>query len=494
MNHRRQYIGILLGPVLFLLMVLVGAPDGLSQSAWLTGGVGAWMATWWMTEAVPIPITSLMPLVLFPVLGIATMRDAAGPYSNPLIYLFLGGFILALGMEKCSLHKRIALNVLKRVGTKPASIIAGFMLSCALLSMWVTNTATTMMMLPIALSVIGLAKEQLEGAHLEAFSPALLLSIAYACTIGGLGTLIGTVPNALVAGFMQENYGVELGFGAWMAMGVPIVCVGLPVTYFILTRWVFKLGKQRIPGMHELVESGLKGLGKPNRDEKAVGVIFGLVVVLWITRPLYESIIPGLTDTSIALLGAMLLFLVPSSAYVKNESSWESRFLMDWKTAKTIPWGILVLFGGGLSLAAAIDSTGLAVWMGEIISAINVWPIILITMVVVLLVVFLTELTSNTATTAAFLPVVASLALGIGQNPLLLTIPVTFAASAAFMLPVATPPNAIVYGSDLVSIPQMAKAGIWLNMAFTLILTIMCYFLVQWVFNVEIGVLPIWAQ
>ncbi len=491
MEHRRQLIGIFLGPVLFLFMVLMGAPEGLTSSAWSTAGVGVWMAVWWMTEAVPIPVTSLMPMVLFPVLGIATMKDAASPYSNPLIYLFLGGFILALGMERCSLHKRIALNVLKRVGTKPSSIIAGFMLSCALLSMWVTNTATTMMMLPIALSVIGLAKEKLKGAHLEAFGPALLLSIAYACTIGGLGTLIGTVPNALVAGFMQENYGLELGFGAWMAVGVPIVCVGLPVTYFILTNWVFKLGKEHIPGMEELVQNGLNSLGKPSRDEKAVGSIFGLVVALWIGRPLYGSFIPGLSDTGIALLGAMLLFVVPSSNPGKT---WEKRFLMDWKTAKTIPWGILVLFGGGLSLAAAIDATGLAVWMGEIISAVDVWPVILITLVVVLLVVFLTELTSNTATTAAFLPVVASLALGIGQNPLLLAIPVTFAASAAFMLPVATPPNAIVYGSGLVSIPQMAKAGIWLNIAFTLILTVMSYFLVQWVFGVELGVLPAWAH
>lgn len=490
MKNTRNIVGLLLGPILFGLILMLDAPEALSPAAWKTAGVALWMATWWMSEAVPIPITSLLPLVLFPVLGIASIKEASEPFSNPLIYLFMGGFILALGMERCGLHKRIALNVLKRVGTKPESIIGGFMIAGAGLSMWVTNTATTMMMLPIALSVITLAREKLAQEHLSDFGPALMLAIAYSCTIGGLGTLIGTVPNALAAGFIQENYGIELGFVDWMMVGVPIVLVGLPATFLLLTRTVFHLGKRKIEGMEALIQTGMNELGRASRDEKAVFLVFGLVVLLWTTRPLYGSYIPGLSDTGIAILGAVLLFVIPSQ---NQEGDWDERFLMNWKMAKTIPWGILVLFGGGLSLAASIDKTGLAVWIGSLISGLSVWPVFLIIIAVVLMVVFLTELTSNTATTAAFLPVMASVALGIGQNPLLLAIPATFAASAAFMLPVATPPNAIVYGSGEVSIPQMARAGIWLNLVFTILLSTMTYFLVQWVFGVELGVLPSWA-
>jgi len=485
-----ERVGTWLGPLVFLIFILAPVPEPLSSQAWWTAGIGLWMAIWWMTEALPIPVTSLLPLLLFPILSISSIRDTATPYANPLIFLFMGGFILALAMEKCSLHRRIALNLLKRVGTKPTSIIAGFMISGAGLSMWVTNTATTMMMLPIALSLVALAAEKMTKSELDDFGPALMLSIAYACTIGGLGTLIGTVPNALVAGFMEENYGIEIGFVQWMAVGVPIILVGLPLTYWILTKFVFKFGKERIEGMSDLIDTQLADIGAPGRDEKSVALVFGVVVLLWLTRPLLTGIVPGLSDTGIAIFGALLLFVLPSK---NQEGPWESRFLMDWNTAKRLPWGILVLFGGGLSLASAINATGLAAWIGGLISGISVWPVILIILSVTLLVIFLTELTSNTATTAAFLPVMASVALGIGQNPLLLVIPATLAASAAFMLPVATPPNAIVYGSGMVSIPQMARTGIWMNMLFTTILTIMVYFLVQWVFGVELGVLPSWA-
>ena len=505
MNHGRQKVGLILGPALFVLFWATNPPDTLSVEAWYTAGIALWMAAWWMSEAVPIPIASLLPLVLFPIFNIASVNDASSPYANPLIYLFMGGFILALGMERCGLHKRIALSVLHRVGTKPSAIIGGFMFASAALSMWVTNTATCMMMLPIAISVVRLAEGklaegnvsggnlavgELDQQKLSSFGPALMLGIAYASTIGGYGTIIGTVPNALFAGFMLENYGVEIGFMDWMAVGLPIVLVGMPITFWILTRVVFKLGTQRIEGMKELIDHGLASLGRPSRDERAVSLIFGLVVLLWITRPLFASAIPGLSDTGIAIMGAVLLFVTPSE---KRDGHWDYRFLMDWNMAKTIPWGILVLFGGGLSLASAIDKTGLAVWIGGIISGLSVLPVIVVILAVVVLVVFLTELTSNTATTAAFLPVMASLALGIGQNPLLLAIPVTLAASAAFMLPVATPPNAIVFGSGYVSIPQMSKAGIWLNVAFSILISAMAYFLVQWVFGVELGQLPEWA-
>lgn len=489
--HLRETLGTWIGPLLFVLTLILPAPDGLTAAAWHTAGIGLWMATWWMSEAVPIPITSLLPILLFPVLDIAPIREAAAPYANPLIYLFMGGFMLAIGMEKTGLHKRIAMALLRRVGTRPDAIIGGFMLAGALLSMWVTNTATTMMMLPIGLSIIALAHE---GTGKEAYpnlGPALMLGIAYSCTIGGLGTLIGTVPNALVAGFMQETYGIEIGFVQWMGVGVPLVLVGLPLSWVLLTKFLFKLGHAPIGGLDALIHVQSESLGRPSRDEKWVFRVFLVVVLLWLTRPLLMDWIPGITDTAIALLGALMLFLIPTE---QPGDTWESRFLVTWQDAKRLPWGILVLFGGGLSLAAAISEKGLAAWMGTLISGISSWPVILIILTVVLLVIFLTELTSNTATTAAFLPVMASVALGIGQNPFLLTIPATLAASAAFMLPVATPPNAIVYGSNLLTILQMARTGIWMNLLFTVLMTGMVYFLVQWVFGVEPGLLPAWAN
>ena len=489
-GHLREWYGTWIGPLLFALTFLIPAPQGLNVTAWHTAGIGLWMAIWWMSEAVPIPVTSLLPILLFPILDIAPIREAAAPFANPLIYLFMGGFMLAIGMEKTGLHKRIALSLLRRVGTRPDAIIGGFMLAGALLSMWVTNTATTMMMLPIGLSIVALANGQLDHDSFPNLGPALMLGIAYSCTIGGLGTLVGTVPNALVAGFMQETYGIEIGFVQWMGVGVPLIVVGLPMTWWLLTRVLFDLGKGRIAGMDALIEDQCAELGTPSADEKAVFGIFWVVVLLWLTRPFLADWIPGLTDTGIALLGALVLFLVPSES---PGDTWESRFLITWQDAKKLPWGILVLFGGGLSLAASISETGLAAWLGTLISGISGWPVVLIILSVTLMVIFLTELTSNTATTAAFLPVMASVALGIGQNPFLLTIPATLAASAAFMLPVATPPNAIVYGSDLLTIPQMARTGIWMNLLFTVLMTGMVYFLVQWVFGVEPGILPAWA-
>ncbi|MDA1332963.1 MAG: SLC13 family permease [Bacteroidetes bacterium] len=490
-SYLRERIGLVLGPLVFLVFFLTDPPNALSFNAWLTAGMGLWMAIWWMSEALPIPITSLLPILLFPILGISSIREAAAPYANPLIYLFLGGFMLAIGMEKSGLHKRIALFLLCRVGTRPSSIIGSFMVAGAVLSMWVTNTATTMMMLPIALSIIHLAQDRLGKENMPDLAPALMLAIAYSCTIGGLGTLIGTVPNALMAGFMEETYQVEIGFVQWMGLGVPIIIIGLPITWFLLTRFLFRLGNSPIEGMKALISEEVDKLGSASRDEKAVAGVFSLAVVLWITRPLLSPLIPGLSDTGIALLAALLLFLVPGH---KPGPTWESRFLMQWNDARALPWGILVLFGGGLSLASAIDSTGLAVWIGGLISGVGQWPVLLIVLMVTILVIFLTELTSNTATTAAFLPVMASVAVGIGQDPFILVLPATIAASAAFMLPVATPPNAIVYGSNLVSIPRMARTGIWMNLLFTILITVLVYFLAQWVFGVVPGVLPGWAN
>lgn len=480
------------GPALFLSFLLTSPPAGLDPAAWTTAGIGLWMAVWWMTEAVPIPATSLLPLVLFPLLGISDLGTTAAPYANPLIFLFMGGFILALAMERCDLHRRIALIVLGRVGTRPGAIMAGFMFACALLSMWVTNTATAMMMLPIGMSVVALAAEDMPEEDAADFGPALMLAIAYACSIGGLGTLVGTVPNALLAGFMEETYGVQIGFVQWMFVGVPLVVAGLPITYIVLSRVAFSFSHEAVPGLGLHIRERRIALGESSPAEKRVAAVFGVVVVLWLVRPLLSDLVPGLTDTGIALAGAIALFVIPSGR-AGRATPWKDRFLMDWSTAKRLPWGILVLFGGGLSLAAAINETGLAAWIGGGISAIEAWPVLLIMAATAAVVIFLTELTSNTATTAAFLPVVASVAMGIGQDPLLLAVPATLAASAAFMLPVATPPNAIVYGSNLISIGRMARTGVILNGAFILIVSMMVYFLVQWVFGVQPGVLPAWV-
>ena len=479
----RQRVGLFLGPAAFLLILLMPVPEGLAQEAWAVVGVALFMAIWWVTEAVPIPATALLPIVLLPILKVGSVAEATRPFANPLIYLFMGGFIIALAMEKSSLHRRIALNIVSRVGTRPASIIFGFMAAAALLSMWVSNTATAMMMLPIALSVISLVEDEkaLKTGHLDSqFSLVMLLCLAYACNIGGIGTLIGTPPNALMAAYMLDNHDVEIGFAQWMMIGIPIVVVALPVVFFVLTRVVFPLRLKEIPGGAEMIAKELQKAGAMSRAEKMVGIVFGITAIFWVTRPMLETYIPNLSDTGIAIFAAVVMFLLPVD-FKKGE------FVLHWADAKKLPWEVLILFGGGLSLAAAITSTGLAEWIGMSLGGLDRLPIIILIMSSLLVIIFLTEITSNTATAAAFLPVLASVAIVMGQDPLLLVIPAAVGASCAFMLPVATPPNAIIYGSGLISIPQMARAGFIFNILMVFIITGMMYLLLGQVFNVLWG-------
>jgi sodium-dependent dicarboxylate transporter 2/3/5 len=455
----------------------------MSVAAWRTAAVGALMATWWITEAIPIPATALLPIVLFPLLGVATVAETTAPYANPVIYLFLGGFLIAMALESCGLHKRMALAILRVVGARPANLILGFMLATGFISMWVSNTATVVMMLPMATSVIALARGgygESDGAaggpQSRAFSLALLLGIAYAASIGGLGTLIGTPPNALLAGFMAETYGVRIGFAEWMLLGVPIVIVGLPFAWLLLTRWLHPVGSEPIAGGAAMVSDESRALGKITRAEWVVGTITALTAAAWVTRPILEQWVPSITDTGIAIAGALLMFIVPLA--------WSPpRVALTWVQAERLPWSVLILFGGGLSLAAAIQRTGLAGWIGTELGALAGWPLFAVILAVTTVVIFLTELTSNTATAAAFLPVVASLAVGIGADPLMLAVPTALAASCAFMLPVATPPNAIVYGTGAVSVPQMARAGLWLNVFFMLLLPLVVYLLAGRIFS-----------
>ncbi|PKD45322.1 anion transporter [Rhodohalobacter barkolensis] len=481
--------GLYLGFILFLIFLFLPAPEGLDEAAWRTAAVAILMATWWISEAIPIAATSLIPIVLFPVLDIAPISDATTPYANPLIFLFMGGFIIAIAMQTWGLHKRIALNIVNVVGVKPSSIIIGFIIASAFLSMWVSNTATALMMLPIAVSVLQFVGNKKDDAapKVTNFEIVLLLSIAYACNIGGIGTLIGTPPNALLAAFMLENYGLEISFARWMMIGVPLVLLLLPIMYILLSRFIFPIKMKELPGGKSIILNQLEALGNISKPEFRVAIIFTTTAFLWIFRPLISELIPGLSDAGIAVTAGVVLFLIPNG---KNSGG----NLLQWSNLRDLPWGILILFGGGLSLASAISSTGLAAWIGQGVSGLDALSIIFLLFVVIMIVVFLTEITSNTATAAAFLPILASSAIGIGQNPMLFVIPAAIAASCAFMLPVATPPNAIIYGSGKVSIPQMAKAGIWLNIIVSVILSIACYTLFSYVFGIEIGIIPDWAQ
>ncbi|MGI9273096.1 MAG: SLC13 family permease [Woeseiaceae bacterium] len=468
-THKR--VGLLLGPGVFILMsLLADGQSAMPAEAWRVAAVGLWMAIWWATEAIPVPATALLPLVLFDPLGVATIRDAAAPYANPTIFLFMGGFMMALALERWDLHRRIALAVIDRVGTDGRRLIGGFMFVCAVLSMWMTNTSTTMMLLPIVFSVATVIRMNVPDLSEESsknFEVAILLGLAYSASIGGLATLIGTPPNALLMGFMAENYGIEISFARWMLVGIPVSLVMLPIAWFILTRFLFPVD---IPAT-EAVKKHLHGLrdelGSMSSAEKRVGVIFVLLILSWMFRkPVSEALgLSGISDAGIVLTAALLMFVLPSGNRAQPR-------LMIWDDILRLPWGVLILFGGGLSLAAAVSDSGLALWLGQQLAPLNAWGTVVLVLASVTLVIFLTELTSNLATTATLLPVMGAIAVQAGLPPIVLAVPITIAASCAFMLPVATPPNAIVFSTGAISIPQMARAGIVLNLIGIVIVTI----------------------
>ena len=481
-RSRRQAIGLWLGPLVFAIMLLSPEPADMTPAAWSVAALGALMAIWWISEAIPIPATALLPIVALPLLGISTIGQATAPYANPLIFLFMGGFMIALAMQRWGLHKRIALTIVSWIGSSPQAIVLGFMIAAAFLSMWVSNTATALMMLPIALSVIKLAQpsdatDATQQAAIRAFGITLVLGIAYACNIGGVGTLIGTPPNALMAGYMLESHGVSIGFAQWMLVGLPLVIVGVPLTFLLLVKVLFPLRLATLPGGHDLIQQERRALGPISRQELGVAIVFTSTAALWISRPLLDNWIPGLSDAGIAMAAALALFLIPAGSRHPGG-------LLDWETMREMPWGILILFGGGLSLAAAIGQTGLDEAIGELVLTLGGWPLILLLTVAVALVIMLTEITSNTATAAAFLPVLGAAAVGLGHDPLLFAAAATLAASCAFMLPVATPPNAVVYSAGLLTVPMMARAGLWLNLLFTILIVVLAYTLMAWVFGV----------
>tara|TARA_B100000427_G_scaffold329776_1_gene347696 strand:- start:1820 stop:3259 length:1440 start_codon:yes stop_codon:yes gene_type:complete len=469
--------GLLTASILFLILFLSPKPAGLSIEAWYVAAVGVLIAVLWATEAIPLFVTALFPLVFFPLLDVSTFSDTATPYANKNIFLFLGGFILALSIQKSNLHERIALNILRFAAKSGPSLIAGFMFVSAFLSMWMMNTSTTLMLLPIGISVAHIINEQNETKEQNSdFAKALLLGIAHAASIGGMATLVGTAPNAIFASFIESNYGIEISFREWMTVGLPVVFFLLPLSWFALTKVVYStaFSKGNETSLH--LQAQYKNLGVMSVAEKRVAIVFSITALSWMLRDLIQLIpfLENLTDHVIAMICAIFLFLIPDG---------ENGKLMDWDTAQKVPWNLLILFGGGLSLANGVATTGLAAWLGNGLEPFGALGITVLIFASVTLIVFLTELTSNIATTSVFLPVIAALAIGLGENPLIFGAAITLAASCAFMLPVATPPNLIVYGSGFISIRSMMISGVVLNIIGIIIIALISVFLIPYVIS-----------
>ncbi len=482
----RQWSGWIIGPGFLLLTLITDPPAGLSVEGWRTAGAAGLMAVWWISESVPISVTALVPLALFPMLELGSIKEVAAPYAHPLVFLFLGGFIIALAMQRWGLHRRVAIGLIGLFGARPNRIIAGFLLSGCLISMWVSNTATALMMLPIATSVIALLPAGSKGS-ISTFGPALLLAVAYGATTGGMATLIGTPPNALLAAYMSRVYEFEIGFAQWMAVGLPMTIVALPLVYLILTRVAFRFEGSKVEGMEELIAEEKAKMDKISKPELMVALVFSLTALAWVFRPLIQQIIPMISDTSIAITSAIILFMLPVNAK-------KGEFVMNWETTKALPWEVLLLFGGGLSLASVIQGSGLSAYLGQLSGGLEGLPVILILAIIAFGILLLTELTSNTATAATFLPLIGTIAISMGQNPLLFLIPTAFAANCSYMMPVGTPPNAIVFGSNLIRLPQMAKTGLILNILLVPIMLLIMWVLAPMVFGLEYGVLPQWAK
>jgi sodium-dependent dicarboxylate transporter 2/3/5 len=445
------------GPLVALVILLLPPPAAMAPDAWKLVSLASWMVVWWLGEAVPIPATALLPIPLMPLYGIGTIGPVAANYANPLVFLFLGGFLLAAAMQRWGLHRRIALEIVRFVGTSPGGIIAGFMLATAFLSMWISNTATTIMMFAVGLSVIEfVARKVTDERTVHHFGVALMLGIAYAASIGGVGTLIGTPPNALLASFLASTYDIEIDFFTWMLIGMPVVIVMLPVAWLLLTQVIFPTRHLDLGGAGTVIADELQGLGAMSKGEKVVAVVFGCAALGWIFRSqiVWLTGLP-LDDTMIALIAALVLFAWPISRG-------QGQFALGWEDARHVPWGVLLLFGGGLALAAGFKDTGLAEWIGNAVGGLDIgtWTLVF---VVAAAIVYLTEITSNTASTATFLPILGAVAVGLGLDPRLLAIPVALGASMAFMMPVATPPNAIVFSYEKMQLRDMVVAGFWLN-------------------------------
>lgn len=496
----RKIFGLSLGIVLALVILIFFNLDPSNPAVTRCAAVAVLMACWWLTEAIPIAATALVPVVLFPLLGVSSGKTVAGAYFNNIIFLFLGGFMVAIAMQRWGLHRRIAIRIITLIGLSPNRIVFGFMAATAFLSMWISNTATAMMMVPIALAIITRLEDTGDKEPARKLSVPLLIGIAYAASIGGIATLIGTPPNLAFSRIFKISFpnAPDISFAQWMLFGVPFAVVFLVIAWRVLVRVFLKEGIE-YSSKETLLSEDARAMGKMSFEEKIIAICFGALAFLWIFRqdiPIGSFVIPGwsgllpeasfIDDGTVAISVALLLFLIPS----KNEPG---RRILRWRDAVALPWGIVILFGGGFALATGFKDSGLSVWLGSQMSGLGHFPPILIIAVIGLSMTFLTELTSNTATTQMILPILASLGVAMHVNPLLLMIPATISASCAFMLPVATPPNAIIFGTDRVTIGQMAKSGIILNLIGVVLVTVAVYFLGSAVFGISAAQYPVWG-
>ena len=488
---KRNWWLVALGPAAGLLLGLI-LPDTLNFEGKAVAGIALWMALWWMTEAAPIPVTSLLPLALFPLFGIGTMSEVAAPYANTVVFLVMGGVILGLATEKSNLHLRVALFTIRLVGTKPSQIVLGLMIASAFISAWVSNTATAVIMVPIAVSILNLVRTIDPDAAGKKFAASMLLGVAYGVTIGSTATLIGQPPMALMKGYLMDSHGIDIAFGTWMLVGVPWAVIMLLIGWLVLTKLVFRPEIDALPGGKELIQQERAKLGKMSTPELRVAWIFAVAIFFWIAVPFIAPLgwvaehlpfLATINDAQVAMAAAIACFLVPAHR-VRDDKTGTP--LLRWSAAKEVPWGLLLLFGGGLSLSAMFTQTGFSEWVGEQVSGLSSMPSWLIIVAVIVVSLVLTELTSNTATAAAFFPIFGAVAIGVGIDPLFMTIAVTLAVCSAYMLPVATPSNAVAFGSGEITIKQMVRAGVWLNVISIGLIMLVMYTLVPIVFGVSL--------
>ncbi len=485
-------VGLILGFALFFIMIMVPPPEGMKPEAMKVAAVTVLMAVFWITEAIPIPATAIMPIFLYPALSVMKTGAVTASYASPTIYLFMGGFFIAVAMERWNLHKRIALYTIRLVGSSPNMMILGFMIATGFISMWVSNTATAMMMVPIGLAVIvqitGQTSQQLlsnEGDKKELnFGKGLMLAIAYAASIGGIATIIGTPPNTIMVGMMDTLYDQQINFAQWMMFGLPLSIVMLAVTWIVITKIVFPTTGLKLSEGKEVIDREIEGMGPITYQEKVVFAVFVLVAFLWIGRSFVK--VAMIDDAAIAMLGTLILFLIPSDLK-------KGEFILDWKTAVKIPWDIVLLFGGGFAIAKGFSSTDLAKWISSQLTALDGVSILVFVLIATLLVVFLTEITSNTATATLLVPIMGSAAIALGVHPYATIISSCVAASFAFMLPVATPPNAVAFGSGALRIVDMVKAGLWLNIIGTFIIVLGVVYVLPILWGIDLSTVPAWA-
>jgi sodium-dependent dicarboxylate transporter 2/3/5 len=472
-----QKLGLFLGPLLFL--VVNNLPFELvSEDGDTVIAVALWMIVWWISEAVSISVTALLPLFLFPLLKVMPIEDVGANYGSPIVFLFFGGFVLALALEKVNLHKRIALNIIKLTGTTPNKVILGFMIATASLSMWISNTATAVVMLPIAMSVIGLLVNDADGftKNDQNFSLSVMLGIAFSANAGGIATVIGTPPNSVMIGLLENQYNIEISFLKWMVIGLPFSIVLIAISYLVLVKLMYPSRHLKFTASKEVIQEELQKLGPMSGKEKMVMAIFGVTVFLWIFRTVINDIFPDLklNDTMISIMAAVAMFALPYNLK-------KGDFLIEWKDTQKLAWGILILFGGGLALAEAMQVSGIVDLVANAISSSEI-SVLLTASLLIVLMLFMTELMSNVALVAVLAPVVAGIALGLGLPIVYLLIPVTMASSCAFMLPMATPPNAIVFASGYIKVHEMARVGVILNLIASVILIMMFQFVIPLLF------------